>query len=814
MEKQRIFRSRQNVTFGDLNSIQDYAARTFEDIVNDLLVSGKGYAGFLSTRDSATTVQVGAGRLYAAGRIFAHESTQAVSLSTYLPAAAQRIVTLVTYGQTIESGIEPRDFLINVTTRATEPQSVAMVQERVAQVSVVPGSESADPQRPPIPEAYVPIADVLIGTAGIISVTMRADFAVPELDLARERLDGITAWQLRVGQVLDGLLSDLATLGRRVDSLPTRAEFADLAAQVSALRLALDELRRNITASIEADLSVIKAQMKAFADLVAGQITAIAGNLAIVKENLDLSDLNSLYGADQFLGDDESDVTASGYDALVEEGIRFPWAATALSSLQLDNPINGSVTMTADGLMVPNYTSIEALVVGAPVPNETVQAIPLADYQFGTHQLIQRSVSRSRLRFGTFRNVCTNASFWAGGRYDSVTGVFTRNGETFEVRDANGNIPAAIRRVVAHIWYRVRQFWADRFEETYWEYQPVISSVQGVQIGQTFVNGQARYCTGLSLGLTQIGPTGNVTVALCETRSDGTPNPNRVLAQSTLAQTNLRRFPEWTLFPIRPTLLKQGGRYGVLVITGGAHYIGTVSGSNFTSGTLFFSTDGQYQLGDLTKDIRFKVHVAKFTSTRVSVELKPLQLAGGIADIDILSPQIVPEATNLTYQVRVSDTWYSIGETTPDFLGSLPAVLPLRAVMTGTPELMPVIHATESQLRVSRAKTTFTHVSSERTLPSGMTTTQLRVVTRLYPFVSAQHTIAVTLLTGAGYATSVAPAAVVTRAVPSSGRADDVEKEFLFTLGAPIAAYKIRIAGSASSAGQLFHVEQRIDTAI
>ena len=298
--------------------------------------------------------------------------------------------------------------------------------------------------------------------------------------------------------------------------------------------------------------------------------------------NLDLSDLNSLYGADQFLTDDESDVTASGYDALVEEGIRFPWAATALSSLQLDNPINGSVTMTADGLMVPNYTSIEALVVGALVPNETVQAIPLADYQFGTHQLIQRSVSRSRLRFGTFRNVCTNASFWAGGRYDSVTGVFTRNGETFEVRDANGNIPAAIGRVVAHIWYRVRQFWADRFEETYWEYQPVISSVQGVQIGQTFVNGQARYCTGLSLGLTQIGPTGNVTVALCETRSDGTPNPNRVLAQSTLAQTNLRRFPEWTLFPIRPTLLKQGGRYGVLVITGGAHYIGTVSGSNFS----------------------------------------------------------------------------------------------------------------------------------------------------------------------------------------------------------------------------------------
>ena len=42
---------------------------------------------------------------------------------------------------------------------------------------------------------------------------------------------------------------------------------ADLAAQIASLRLALDELRRNITSSIEADLSVVKAQMKAFADL-------------------------------------------------------------------------------------------------------------------------------------------------------------------------------------------------------------------------------------------------------------------------------------------------------------------------------------------------------------------------------------------------------------------------------------------------------------------------------------------------------------------------------------------------------------------
>ena len=71
----------------------------------------------------------------------------------------------------------------------------------------------------------------------------------------------------------------------------------------------------------------------------------------------------------------------------------------------------------------------------------------------------------------------------------------------------------------------------------------------------------------------------------------------------------------------------------------------------------------------------------------------------------------------------------------------------MRAVMTGTPELMPVIHATDSQVRVSRAKTAFTHVSTPRTLPVGMTTKQVRVVIRAYPFVAAQHTVSVTLLT-------------------------------------------------------------------
>ncbi len=46
MQKEVLFRARQNVTFGDLNNTQNYAKKTFDDLVFDMLVSGRGYAGF------------------------------------------------------------------------------------------------------------------------------------------------------------------------------------------------------------------------------------------------------------------------------------------------------------------------------------------------------------------------------------------------------------------------------------------------------------------------------------------------------------------------------------------------------------------------------------------------------------------------------------------------------------------------------------------------------------------------------------------------------------------------------------------------
>ncbi len=100
----------------------------------------------------------------------------------------------------------------------------------------------------------------------------------------------------------------------------------------------------------------------------------------------------------------------------------------------------------------------------------------------------------------------------------------------------------------------------------------------------------------------------------------------------------------------------------------------TVSGQNHLQGTLFFGTDGDYFTGDLTKDIMFTLYGAQFKTARTEVQLQPVSLAGGITDITIEAPAIVPEGTSLTFEVQVGGKWYPLTEVGK--LSSKPDIVP------------------------------------------------------------------------------------------------------------------------------------------
>jgi hypothetical protein len=810
MQKKVLFRSRQNVTYGDLNNAQDYAQKAFDDLIYDTLISGRGYSGFETTKATSSNLSVEPGRLYDTGKSFAADDTQTISLTPYIPAVAKKIVTLVVYGQTIDEDIEPRDFLINVTTRATEPQSVPLTRRRKAIVSPVAGVEAADPLPPALQAGYVAVATVVLTTSGIESVVMRSDTKIQELDEQAASLSMVYNWQNTTGKIIDGLRTDLSNLAAKIKELSGLEQLAALAKDVSSLKEKTNEDRSYIS-----QLAVEGGSLKSTVNSILNTNIAVSGGTPL-KTGASISvlpDLSTLYGYDDFLLTDKSDTTntAAGYSVKVEEGLRFAPDAQSSTLLAVNNPYNGQVTVNANGLMVPNYTSIDGLVVGSKT-SAIAAELPLADYQYTTWEFVKKAISRQRIRYGDYFTVSRSSDFWRSGKYDSVSNIFTRNGETFEV----------ILSGVGHgRSTRLRKFWFDSYEDFYWEWEPTTSTVQGAQIAQTFLNAQARYCTGISLAMTKVGPSGSLHVALVEVKDDGTPNISKMLAQATVTQANLKTFPnDWTVVPLEPTFLAQGGRYAVVITTGGNHFVATTVGNNLTSGTLFFGTDGAYQTGDLTKDLMFIVHHAQFQKSTVTVDLTPLQLAGGINHIDLLAPMIVPPSTHITFQVSINNVWKDISgvdvaEGEDSILHELPVLLPFRVVMVGTTDVLPIVDLAKSQVLIERPKTTFKHISTVRTLPGSSTTKQIVVSLNVADFDTVNHTLVAKILHGAGYTTvKTADATVLTEDAsrPSSELA--YEKKFTFTLGSAISSYKIQIEGTTASATNTFHIEKRTDNTI
>ena len=86
-----------------------------------------------------------------------------------------------------------------------------------------------------------------------------------------------------------------------------------------------------------------------------------------------------------------------------------------------------------------------------------------------------------------------------------------------------------------------------------------------------------------------------------------------------------------TPVPIVPTYLKSGRRYAIVLVTTGDHYVAMTNTDNgVVQGTFFVSTDGAFFAGNLVDDMKMRLYYAKFSASRVVVELTPLQLAGGI----------------------------------------------------------------------------------------------------------------------------------------------------------------------------------------
>lgn len=757
MERKRIFRPYQEHVFTDHNLLQDYMQGSLDHVITDCVTSSLKYAGFEVTKTAQVQVTVDAGRMYTAtGAIHVLESATVQSLIPNLASATQRYVTVSASASTVTEDNQTRDFIVNIETREAEPEPVDMTTKRAAGLTFTNGSESADPQKSAPPAGHVVIAYVLMSTTEVVSVE----------------------------QVEDNQIASLEELDGRVTSLEDWRE--------------LTEPRIN---SISSDVAAINAGLSQTVSIEL--LRQVAFDVARLKELSEIDDEAVAYGADRFLNTDESDIEddlSQGYDAKVEEGIRFADANADEFEPALFSLLDPNASFS-DGFLLPRYTS--ELRYGNLVYHSN---LGIAQYGFQTVEMVQLSMSRVRLRYGEPFSVCTNSHWWGSGRYDSTTSIFKRGSETFQV----------LERVTGrHQILRVRRVFVDRFVTPYWKAVTVDHSVSGAQVAQSFLNPNDMWATKISLYFYAKGGAENVHVSLCEI-TNGVPDLENVIMKTSLSHAAIVE-RGWTHVAIPPTFLNAGKRYAIVLVSNANHLIGLSSGNKVIDGTFFYSTDGVYFQGDLIKDMLFQIHAAKFESPQVAIELAAWNLDGGIRYIDINVDMVAPPSTDLVFEVRPngSGEWIPLSEVDTTALNGAPPLLQARLRFVGTRDIMPGIKLTGGRIFVARPKTTFTWVSKMFDTGADVTNMQVKVLLEYFDDTAGggntPHDLNCHLVKDPEGTPSVenpdSQADVVLDVIEGGKRR--VMRTFTFT---PTAEdqYAIVLEGETNSAGNTFHVGELV----
>ncbi|TCS94120.1 hypothetical protein EDC36_12042 [Tepidimonas ignava] len=749
MEKQVIYRDRQELQAADLNNSQQWADEAGRHLVTDAITPERQFVGLTVTARSATEIEVSPGRLYdgPSGKVYAIESAQVHSVFAMLPLQDQKWLAVSVFGQEEDTDIQPRDFLIDLQTREVEPEAVAMQRRRVAVVHIAQGLESPTPERPEPPTGYTLLAHVRLSPTGVQEVVLATTRQLPNLFAVDQRLRTAEGWITRAEPRIAHIMSDIAGLGQKIAQ----------------------------TATTE-------------------QMLQLAQDMARVKERLEMPDDYAFYGADHFLGNDESDTAHPDYSARAEEGIRPPIVGTQSSALALLNPIDPDASVSAGGLLLPAYDEVARLRM------ETRRGeITINQYQYQTTSMVQRTLSRQRIRYGETRTYCTNTGFWRQGAFDPITRIYRRGDETWEID------PSDVQNMLSQSGtVRGTRFWLDNYTETYWEAVTNTHTIQGSLLAQTILMAQTGWLTSIELYFTSVSPSGGLTVLLCDAPL-GVPDESRVIARANLSASALTG--GWLRIPFTdPVMVESGRRYAIVLSSGAPHRVGFTDGTEYTQGILLYRQDGQWlSEGSADRDLMMRLNFARFRSPRTVIQMQPLQLAGGIADIDMLFDGVTPDPTSLVFEYQTGGVWRPItADRDPVFGGA--AILPIRAVFIGTSDLMPAVRLTGSQVRVARTGTGFVHISTQRTLSYASSNIRVRLLLEDFD-PAAGHTVACQILAGS------------TAINPSTTRDDIVDgrsrwREYRFAPATPLSSYRIRISGNGVTATAPWHVAERYDLAL
>lgn len=748
MERRVIIHQDQQLTSTDLNNMGSFPRGSLDNVVHDGIDPGRKFTGFPVAETGPLEITVGSGRFFNQGKVFYRDDEGGVVLS------------LADYVPVVTSRIVAVAVWGNQIETAIQPRTFLVDVDTLQTEAEAVATESRR-------HAEV---NLVAGTEAVEPQPPALDanvLAVAYVTLTPGGIASIEAVEIN-------RLSSVAGNRQKINELDVWRH------QAGSI---LDTLRSDVSGIVDRQRGLIGR----------AEFNDVTADVAAIKDVLELPDDLTAYSADHFLDFRGSDKTHADWLAKVEEGARFPHAQERLAQVGLLNQFEERVTVQ-NGFMMPKWSEVTRLSV---VGNDA--ELSLSQYQFQTAQVTEKKRTRQRIRYGEVMKKCTNAAWWKSGHYNAREGIFTRGNEVFEVVSKDGK------------WARLRQFWVDTVEESYWEEVVVTEGVNGSVAGQTLLNAQDGWLTSVDLYFTRVAGTGDVHVLITET-TGGAPDIGKTISRVTVPVGDLRVWPQATRVPLVPTHLT-AGRYAIVLITPGNHFAALLADNKFAEGSLFYSTDSAWFMGDLTRDLAFRANFAEFESPRVEVQMQPLELENGIAAIDLIMEAITPTGCEIHHEVQIDSVWRRLSDASPNLLNGLPALVPYRVVFVGTTDNHGGIAlGAPSTALTFRPRTDFKHVSDTRLLPAPCDEIEIRADVEWWD--EGRHSLGIKLLTGATYATAVEPDTVEERDLPVLA---DVEqrKQFRarFSLGAPIEDYKILLDGATNNALVTFHVSRRVDIA-
>lgn len=752
------------VPSSDLNAISTLLRGAMDYIVKHLLFDEARYVGYSVSAVDAFNLSVSVGALISGGKIYDTTSTTSLSVTQLLPTANYRTVLVVVSGEEVETDTAVRKFLTDVSTRQTQPKPTTTRVARQAGVELVAGAAAASPSRPSVPAGSLVVASFNISSAGIVdgTIEMETDNSAFSLEKTVASVAVLNANLKRTESLLTTLRSDLASIAKAQTGLAPAASVTGLLNRMKTLEL---------------------------------HVGSTENKMLTVLETLSLPDTSSFDGFDSFSSDDESETTHAAYTAQLEAGrVRFGEVERTQKLTALLNPNDSKVDKTVSGLIMPKGTDTLRIEC-----DDKDAEVAIASYAVTTTELKQKTLARTYTWYASRTGRAAQMDYFAANPKVRLYDPSTSSWVVIDLTKVKWTL----------VGTGIRHVWQMRIQSAYWEQDQVTKTFTGARLAQTFLVAQSGWHRRVDLGFTSVAATGDVHIALCKLTDAGYPDEDEVLETCTVSAASLKKWPAWTPFNFDPVWLEKGERYGIIITTTGNHKLGMSKSNDLTNGTLMTWTAGSVWSLDLNEDVCFRLYGVRFDSTQILVEIEDVTLTGGMTEVQSVITGYEPASTALIVQGRIGGVWRNIDESDETVLVSKPTQLPLRFLFKGTKDAMPALNLNKSAIIVSRPLASSVHVSTVRTLPSGVTTDQVDVDEDAIGFDEVKHNWTVSLLTGAGYATEVAATSASTRDL-SNGV---TRRRWTFKGLPSIGAYKIKTTMTTTDIGDTFDVTSRRDYA-